>query len=399
MTETRGTRPTPRAPFPVDEYRQRLTRARAAMAERDIGVLIATDPANINYLTGYDGYSFYVHQAVVVARDWEWPLWIGRAQDVNGASFTSVLPREHLVGYPDEYVDAGDRHPMEFVCATLREHGLHRDTIAVDTDNFYFTGRDLDVLRESANGRVVDSGLLLNWIRSVKTPREIECITQAARLSEITMRRALDMIEPGVRQCDVAAEILRAQIAGAVDFGGDYPAIMPLMPTGPTTICPHVTWRDAPFQADTASVVEISGVRHHYHAPLTRTLYLGTPPDDMARAADVVVEGIDQALAAAVPGALARDIHAAWNAVINRHGLYKDSRCGYSIGLGYPPDWGERTISLRASDETVLQPDMTLHFMPGIWMQDWGISISETIRITPRGAEALCRFPRRLFTA
>lgn len=386
------------SPFPAAEYRERTARARRAMAERELTVLIATDPANINYLTGYDGYSFYVHQAVVVAQEWEWPLWIGRAQDVNGAVFTTALPREHLVGYPDEYVHAVDRHPMEFLCAQLRERGLDRGVIGVDADSFYFTGRDLDILRAGCEGRVVDVGLMLNWLRSVKTPREIEYIQQAAKISEITMRRAIDMIEPGVRQCDVAAEILRTQVSGTVDFGGDYPAIMPLMPTGPTTTCPHLTWRDTPFQADTASVVEISGVRHHYHAPLTRTLYLGTPPDEMVRAADVIVEGINQALAAAVPGALARDIHAAWNNVITRHGLYKDSRCGYSIGLGYPPDWGEGTISLRAGNETVLEPNMTLHFMPGIWMADWGISISETIHITPDGAEAMCSFPRRLFT-
>lgn len=385
------------SPFPVEEYRQRMTRTRRAMAEKDIAVLIATDPANINYLTGYDGYSFYVHQAVVVVRDWEWPLWIGRAQDVNGAAFTSILPAGHLVGYPDEFVHAVDRHPMAFICAQLRDRGLDHGPVGVDADSFYFTGKSLDVLRSGIRGRVVDVGLLLNWIRSVKSPREIQYIEQAATISANTMRRALDMIEPGVRQCDVAAEILKTQVSGTIEFGGDYPAIMPLMPTGPTTTCPHVTWRDTPFQAGTASVVEISGVRHHYHAPLTRTLFLGTPPDEMIRAADVIVQGIDQALAAATPGARARDIHAAWNDVITRHGLYKDSRCGYSIGLGYPPDWGDRTISLRASDDTVLLPGMTLHFMPGIWMADWGISISETILITADGARALCDFPRSLF--
>ncbi len=389
---------TSHAPFPAAEYRERLARVRRAMTDREIAVLVATDPANINYLTGYDGYSFYVHQAVVVIHDWEWPLWIGRAQDVNGARFTSVLPPGHLLGYPDEYVHAVDRHPMSFICTRIREHAPARGAIGVDADSFYLTGRDLDILRAEGGAPVVDVGLMLNWIRTVKTPREIEYIQQAAKLSTITMRRAIDMIEPGVRQCDVAAEILKTQVSGTVDFGGDYPAIMPLMPTGRTTTCPHVTWRDTPFRADSASVVEISGVRHHYHAPLTRTLYLGVPPSDMARGADVIVEGIDRALAAARPGALARDIHAAWNDTITRHGLYKDSRCGYSIGLGYPPDWGEGTISLRASDETVLEPDMTLHFMPGVWMADWGISISETIRITDSGARAMCDFPRELFT-
>jgi Xaa-Pro aminopeptidase len=388
-----------RSVFPETEYRQRAARARESMARQRIDVLLACDPANINYLTGYDGYSFYVHQFAVVIQEQELPLWVGRAQDVNGARFTSFLPEDRLVGYPDEYVHSEHQHPMEFVCSLLAERGVSRGRIGVDGDNCFFTGRSLDVLRARSNMEVVDVGLLLNWIRTVKSPREIEYIQQAAKISEITMRKAVDMIEPGVRQCDVAAEILRTQVTGMLEFGGDYPAIMPLMPTGPTTTCPHLTWRDEPFQADTGCVIEISGARHHYHAPLTRTLYLGTPPDEMARAARIIVEGINRALAVAAPGALARDVHAAWNGVITKHGLYKDSRCGYSIGLGYPPDWGEGTVSLRPSDETVLEPNMTLHFMPGVWMKDWGISISETIHITERGATAVCDFPRELFTS
>jgi Xaa-Pro aminopeptidase len=131
--------------------------------------------------------------------------------------------------------------------------------------------------------------------------------------------------------------------------------------------------------------------------PLTRTVYLGTPPQKMIDAAKVVAEGIDAALAVARPGAGSRDVHAAWTRTIARHGLVKDSRCGYSIGLNYPPDWGERTISLRAVDETILEPNMTIHFMPGIWLDDWGIAISEPIRITEDGVETFCSFERRLF--
>lgn len=67
------------------------------------------------------------------------------------------------------------------------------------------------------------------------------------------------------------------------------------------------------------------------------------------------------------------------------------------MGLSYPPDWGERTISFRPSDDTILQPDMTFHFMPGLWMDDWGLEITETIRITADGpAETLTDFPREL---
>ena len=220
---------------------------------------------------------------------------------------------------------------------------------------------------------------------------------QAARITEGMMRTAIAEIALGVRQCYAAAAIQSVGTRGTAAYGGDYPAIVPLMPTGVGTSCPHLTWRDDPFLAQTGTTVEVAGVRHRYHVPMTRTIYLGTPPERMRQAADVVVEGIAAALATVKPGALARDVHAAWTRTIERHGLRKDSRCGYSIGLNYPPDWGERTISLRATDETVLEPDMTLHFMPGIWLDDWGIAISEAIRVDDAGVETFCDFPRQLF--
>ena len=94
---------------------------------------------------------------------------------------------------------------------------------------------------------------------------------------------------------------------------------------------------------------------------------------------------------------LAQDVEAAWRKAIARHGLRKDSRIGYSIGVAYPPDWGEHTISLRPGDETVLVPGHVLHAILGMWMEGWGIEISETILITDAGCETLTKFPREIF--
>jgi ectoine hydrolase len=83
---------------------------------------------------------------------------------------------------------------------------------------------------------------------------------------------------------------------------------------------------------------------------------------------------------------------------LQKHGIHREGRCGYPIGLSYPPDWGERTASIRAEDETVLQPGMTFHFMPALWMDSWGLETTETILITETGpAEALCNIERKLF--
>ncbi|KVS08187.1 hypothetical protein WK29_22275 [Burkholderia vietnamiensis] len=83
--------------------------------------------------------------------------------------------------------------------------------------------------------------------------------------------------------------------------------------------------------------------------------------------------------------------------MLRKAGIDKNSRCGYPIGASYPPDWGERTMSLRDGDKTVLEPGMTFHFMPGIWQDDWGLEITESILITETGVETFCNSPRKLF--
>ena len=71
---------------------------------------------------------------------------------------------------------------------------------------------------------------------------------------------------------------------------------------------------------------------------------------------------------------------------------------GYPIGLSYPPDWGERSASIRTEDTTVLQAGMVFHFMPALWMDTWGLETTETILITQDGpAEPLCTIERKLF--
>ena len=68
-------------PFQRSEYEQRLQRTKSRMEREGIDILLSTDPANMNYLTGYDGWSFYVPQLVVVAIDEAIPYWIGRGID------------------------------------------------------------------------------------------------------------------------------------------------------------------------------------------------------------------------------------------------------------------------------------------------------------------------------
>ena len=105
---------------------------------------------------------------------------------------------------------------------------------------------------------------------------------------------------------------------------------------------------------------------------------------------------MEAGLAAARPGNTCEDIAKAFFAVLAKHGIVKDNRTGYSIGLSYPPDWGERTMSLRPGDRTELRPGMTFHFMTGLWLETMGLEITESILITETGVECLANVPRKL---
>ena len=96
------------------------------------------------------------------------------------------------------------------------------------------------------------------------------------------------------------------------------------------------------------------------------------------------------------PGKTCEDIANAFFAVLEKHGIVKDNRTGYSIGLSYPPDWGERTMSLRSGDRAELRPGMNFHFMTGLWLETMGLEITESILITETGVECLASVPRKL---
>ena len=124
--------------FSREEYAERLAKTRAAMARAGIELLIVSDPSNMAWLTGYDGWSFYVHQCVLVPPDGD-PIWYGRGQDAAGARLTSYLDHDRIIGYPDHYVQSSDRHPMDFLARVLGERGWDKCATGVEMDNYWYS--------------------------------------------------------------------------------------------------------------------------------------------------------------------------------------------------------------------------------------------------------------------
>ncbi|MBV7396707.1 M24 family metallopeptidase [Mameliella sediminis] len=388
----------PNLPFSQSEYDRRLRLVEKRMERLGLDALFVEDPSNMAWLTGYDGWSFYVHQGVLVIPG-EPPLWWGRAMDAYGALRTVWMKPERILGYADDYVQATDRHPMQDLASHIRARGLDAGRIGVEMENYYYSAKaHLTLLAELPEAELVDATALVNWQRTIKSDEEITFIRRAARISEKLVDGILERVEPGLPKNELVAEIYADAIRGADGHWGDYAAIVPLLPSGLDASAAHLTWDGRPFAKGEATFFELAGCYRRYHAPFCRTVFLGKPPQHMLDAEKALVEGLEMGLEAARAGNTAGDIARALYAALAKGGIQRTGRCGYPIGLSYPPDWGERTISIRTSDETVLQPGMTFHFMPGLWMEDWGLEITESILIREDGpAECLCDRPRQLF--
>lgn len=383
--------------FERSEYLDRVARTKKAMAQRDIEVLLVASPANQFYLTGYDGWSFYTPQMVILDLAREEPIWFGRKMDAVGAKFTAFLAPENVLPYPDEYVGSDSLHPMQYLAQILSDLGLAAARIGVEMDDYYYTARWHETLNLALpDATFTDATFLVNRQRMVKSARELQFMSEAGAIAGAAMEAARQAVRAGARQCDVMAELYRVTTAGTAELGGTFPCKPPNAMVGELASAPHLSWTDAPLEKDEIFYIEMGGVRHRYHSPLSRCVYVGSPPEDLVRTTTIIREGLEAVLDLARPGVTCGELAEAWSAVISRHGIEKDSRIGYPVGIGYPPTWGELTCSLRKGDETVLEENMTFHCIPALWRDRYGLVVSESFVVTAGGARTFADYPREL---
>jgi len=383
--------------FTVDEYKTRIRKVKERMHREGIDVLLVTNPSNMNYLSGYDGWSFYTHQGLLIFLGRDEPIWFGRQQDSGGARITTWLQDDNIRGYADHYVQSNLRHPMDHAADILKEFDADKRRLGVEMESYYFTGQCLESLRANLpHATIKNAHLLVNWVRFVKSPAEIEYMRQAGKIVEKVMQTAVDAINVGVRECDAAGAVMQAAISGTPEYGGDYAAIMPIMPSGIRTTTAHLTWVDRKYEKDDLVLLELAGCRFRYNTPLSRTLYIGNAPQELRDVAKGVIDGLNKVLEFIKPGVTGEEIEATWRKAISGTKVVKESRMGYAFGCNFPPDWGEHTLSLRPGDKNIVEPGVTIHVMPGVWLDKFGFECSEPIVVTEKGCECFVNYPREL---
>lgn len=377
--------------FPFCEYERRVEELRMRIAERHLDAVIITDPENIFYLTNYQttGYSFF--QSLVVPVEDE-PFMVMRAMEES-----NVYARS-WVEITRPYGDTGDA--IQMLVDALREFNLSDKRLGYERNSYYFPAYHQDVIRTTlVDGKLLDCFGIVEQGRVCKSHHEIELMRHAARATEAGMQAGIDACVPGVTENDVAAAISAAMFKA----GGEFPAVMPYVTSGPRSMIGHATWEGRELREGEHVFLEVAGCLRRYHTAMMRTVVLGELSDSMHQAQELMKGALDLLHEQAQPGMTVSDVDNLIRTLIssNTLGARLITRSGYSIGIAFPPSWDEGYIvSLKQGDSTILREGMTFHVIPWMWGVDGDktVGISDTILITEDGCESLFTELDRDFT-
>jgi Xaa-Pro dipeptidase len=375
--------------FEIAEYHDRLARLRTEMQARGVEVLLSYTPENIYYLSGYQTPGYYTYQCVIVPLEGDPIMFTRYLEETNVRGLSWIDTR----GYYNDNQD-----PVEETIRTIREHGLAEKTMGVEENSWFLTVADYRRLRDGLPGATfADASGMVEQLRLVKSDQEIAYIHQAAAACDEGMRRAIDVAAVGMTENDLAL----ALFAGALEHDSEYMSLPPFVASGYRSALAHATWSGRELVEGEVVFLEHAGVIHRYSAALIRVLSVGEPSDQVKRMDEAARAGLRAAIATAAPGVPAYEVDRACRGAIRDLGFgeYFRHRTGYSIGINFPPDWGEGHImSIKETESRPLEAGMTFHFVPGLF--DYGhaaVGCSQTVLITDDGCKPLSTIPEQLF--
>ena len=371
--------------FPRSEYLANLALVQRDLGAKALGAVAIFDPESIYWLAGYRSIGYFTFQCALVFPD-DGPVLVSRR--VNQAV---AMSNENVAGFvPIEDTD----DPVAILAGHLREKLPGGGSIGFETGSWYLTVQAWKQLTRTLPHDLVDWGGPIENARKIKTPAQLDYMRQAARAAVAGLDSAVKAIAPGRSENDLAAAMLH----GATAAGSEYTRV-PLVVTGQATGVCFTTWQRRVIQRGDVVFLEAAGNINRYHAMIARNCTVGTATSEQRRWAALVVEALDRAIDAVRPGVTSAEVDAACRRVFEKAGVghYFDHRTAYGIGIGFPPNWAEgRFLALRAGDPTVLEPGMTFHVVPSLFMPEFGFCFSESIAVTENGCEVLTDYPRKL---
>ncbi|MDZ7825279.1 MAG: ectoine hydrolase [Gammaproteobacteria bacterium] len=367
--------------FPFDEYMRRLEELRQRIEARRLDAVVITDPANLAYLTDYQttGYSYF--QALVVPLEAE-PFMITRKLEES-----NVFART-WVDLSRPYPDTGDA--IQMLVTALREFGLMGKRIGYERNSHFFSAYHQDIIHTTLiEGELRDCFGIVEEGRICKSGLELDAMARAARATEAGMLAGWEACTDGVTENDIGAAISAAMFRA----GGEAPAVMPYVTSGPRTMIGHASFEGRVVQPGEHVFLEVGGCYRRYHTAMMRTVVLGELSDSMREAQDLMKHTLQEVKSLIRPGITVSDLDNVARKLItsNEVGAQLITRSGYSIGIAFPPSWDEGYfLSLKQGSPQVLREGMTMHLIPWMWGVDGDktVGISDTVHVTADGCES-----------
>lgn len=371
--------------FTLREYQRRWEAVLAHMAAAELDVLLVRSPENITWLTGYETPGYYKYHCLIVAPGIDPVLVLRRFECLNVAEYawvTRIVP-----------VDDWEE-PPQVTARVLQNMGVQTDRIGIEKRGWFCTLEEFEQLHAALPGSAFVDGAGCIWdARMLKSDEEIAVMHRSAAIVDQAMQAGFDMARPGVADDVINAEVHRV----IFEQGGEYMSLPPFILSGERTCLPHQTARSEIVNERDLVFFELSASKFRYCTALMRTLFIGEPTRRQQAVAEACIAALETAQAMIRPGVCAEDVDRAARAEIERAGFgeYFRHRLGYSIGVNYPPDWGEgEIISLCRGESRVLQAGMVFHLVPlCLVYRQFGIGFSETVRVTADGCERFSRLP------
>jgi len=231
--------------------------------------------------------------------------------------------------------------------------------------------------------RLREAPALVEQARMVKDQDEIACLRSAVMLGASLFDRALEIIRPGVRETEVAAEMEHA----ARKAGAEAMSFETIIASGERSALPHGRASQSAIPGQAFVVCDFGVILSGYCSDMTRTVYVGRP----AAEARGVYQAVKQAQLAAVdavaPGISVGDVDRAARKSLQKSGLakYFTHSTGHGVGLEI-----HEAPRVAAGQTEILQPGMVITIEPGVYLPGkWGVRIEDMVVVTERGCEVL----------
>ena len=256
-------------------------------------------------------------------------------------------------------------------------------TIGLEAEHFTIADKNRLAEVRPAGVRLKDAPSVVERARMVKDADELRLIRAAVALGAKLFDRALEVLRPGVKETEVAAEMeLAARRGGAEEMS--FPTIIA---SGARSALPHGRASDQPIARGGFVVCDFGVILSGYCSDQTRTVWVGPVSEDARRPYEAVREAQQAAINAVRPGIPVGEVDAAARKVLRKAGLgrYFTHSTGHGVGL-------EIHESPRVADgqREILQPGMVITIEPGVYFPGkWGVRIEDMVAVNAGGCEVM----------